>query len=230
MKFKIEFSKNTEPVPFTYISNLNGYLHKILGENNDYHDELSLYSTSFLHGGKLSSNKKYYEFKNGATWYISSPDKKFITDFIASVYQHQNFAFGMELLSVELIENDLINEGEYYMFYTKSPILLKYKEFGSKRNIYLTYNDNALKTSVFMKNIIIKKALKMKLNITKDDFNIAFNTNYENKKTRWIKVKSISNLTSVCPIYVQTNKKEIADFIYNVGVGHSTGSGFGFLL
>jgi CRISPR-associated endoribonuclease Cas6 len=230
MKLKIEFTKNTELVPFGYISNLNGYLHKVLGSNNEYHDEISLYSTSFLHGGKISKNKKYFEFPDGAIWYISSPDKNFINRFVSNVYQNLNFAFGMELQSVELIETEIRENDGYYLFYTKSPILLKQRDFETRKNVYLTYQDDVKATSNIMKGIILKKAEKASMPIKNEDFDIFFDYGYTGKKIKWVTIKTVKNKTSVCPVFLRTNKPEIAEFIYGIGVGHSTGSGFGFLL
>jgi CRISPR-associated endoribonuclease Cas6 len=230
MKLKIEFSKNTEPVTFGYVSNLNGYLHKVLGSNNEYHDDISLYSTSFLHGGKISRNKKYFEFPNGAVWYVSSPDKVFIQNFINNVFQNISFAFGMELQGVVLVQTELREEDGYYLFHTKSPILLKQRDFETKKNIYFTYEDDIKTTSELMKSVILKKAEKASVAIKNSDFDIFFNYEYPGKKIKWIKIKTVNNKTSVCPIYVKTNNLEIAKFIYDIGVGHSTGSGFGFLL
>lgn len=230
MKLKIEFSKNTEPVPFTYVSNLNGYLHKILGNDNHYHDDISLYSTSFLHGGKMNSDKKSLNFYRGATWFVSSPNKEFIMDFITNIYNHPEFAFGMELQGVEIVKGEIVEEGGYYTIQTKSPVLLKQRDFETRKNIYYTYEDEINTTSELMKHIILKKAEKANVSIGENDFELFFDHNYPKKKTRWITVKSVNNKTSVCPVVIKTNKKEVADFIYDVGVGHSTGSGFGFLL
>lgn len=230
MKLKIEFTANKEPVPFTYISNLNGYLHKVLGSENKYHDDISLYSTSFLHGGKISKNKKYLDFPRGAQWYISSPNKQFILDFINNVYKDTSFAFGMELQGVEVVEGELINEGEYYLFHTMSPILLKQRDPDTRKNIYFTYEDDVKTTSELMKSIILKKAEKAGIAIKSTDFDISFNYEYQQKKIKWITVKTVNNKTSVCPIFLKTAKPEVAEFIYAVGVGHSTGSGFGYLL
>lgn len=229
MKLRIEFSRNTELVPFTYMTNLNGYLHKILGANNQYHNDISLYSTSFLHNGKITKNKKGLNFPRGAVWYVSSPNNDFILKFINNVYKNQTFAFGMEVVSVNVVDSELVNRGEYYLFQTKSPILLKERNHVTKKNEYYTFNDDESKTSEIMKRVILKKAQKHGLNIHEDDFNISFNQRFENKKIKWIKIKSINNKTSMCPIFVKTKRKDVAEFIHSVGVGHSTGSGFGFL-
>ncbi len=230
MKLRVEFTKNNEPVPFTYVSNLNGYLHKILGNNNKYHDDLSLYSTSFLHGGKAAKDKKTLDFSKGAIWYISSPDNQFIDNFVRNAYQNIEFAFGMELRSINVIETKLKNDGGFYSIRTKSPILLKQKDYVLKRNNYYTYMDSLDFTSTLMKNLVIKKAEKFGLKFNADDFDVFFDYEYQTKKIKWIVVKSISNKTSICPILIKTKNSQIAEFIYDIGIGHSTGSGFGFLL
>ena len=230
MKIKVEFSKNTSLVPFEYVTNLNGYLHKILGNDNEFHDKISLYSTSFLHGGKMSKCKKGLNFLNGATWFVSSPDVDFINKFINSIYENVEFAFGMELIKVGLLKYEFNNEDGYYRFKTKSPVLLKSLDFQTKKNKYLTHEDGVNETSQHMKNIILKKAAESNLPFNSDDFEIFFDYEYSGKKIKWIKIRSVGNKTSVCPIIIKTTKPEIVDFIYNVGVGNSTGSGFGALV
>ena len=230
MKIKIEFTKNNEPVPFDYISKLNGYLHKILGNDNKFHDGISLYSTSFLHGGKMDKKTKMLNFSDGGIWYVSSNDGNFILDFINNIYNHIDFAYGMKLSKVEMIKPELINENDLYLFNTKSPILLKERNFETNKNVYYTHEDDLKITSQMMKNIILKKASKIGFEINSDDFFISFNNLYDGSKIKWVKVKSVGNKASACPIFLKTKRKDVAEFIYNVGVGHSTGSGFGFLL
>lgn len=230
MRLQIEFSNNTQPVPFTYINNLNGYLHKVIGGNNKYHDDISIYSSSFLYGGKMNPDRKSLNFKNGAKWFISSPDENFILTFAKNVYNNINFAYGMELIGVNLIEEQPVLKGsEGYTMYPKSPVLLKQRDFDTKKNIYYTFEDDNEVTSNLMKNLLMKKINKCGVNIKKDDFDLSFDTSYDKKKIKWIAVKSVNNKTSVCPIKIKTKKEEVISFIKNVGIGHSTGSGFGFV-
>lgn len=230
MRLQIEFSKNTEPVPFTYLSNLNGYLHKIIGENNEYHDDISLYSSSFLYDGKMSKDKKSLDFKNGATWFISSIDDKLITTIAKNIYNNVNFAYGMELSGVKLVDEIPMLKGRNeYTVYPKSPVLLKQKDFENNKNVYYTFEDDVKITSKIMKNILLKKINKSNVDISEDDFDLSFDKNYQGKKIKWITVKSVNNKTCVCPIIIKTKKEEVINFIRNVGLGHSTGSGFGFI-
>ncbi len=272
MKLKIKFSRNLKPVPFTYINNLNGYLHKVLN-NNLYHDKLSLYGTSFLHGGKMSANKSFLDFPNGALWYVSSPDKEFIARFIMNLYNHHEFAFGMKLVEANVVEynlkpnnninpnnnsntnnsnnnlnnnlnnnssntvtvdnnlntNNFNNNLNTYLFKTKSPILIKQKN-SDGYNQYYTFEDDQNLVSQLLNKLMLKKLDDGGINASVNEFSISLDTNYQKKKIRWISLKTVGNKTSVCPVIVKTNREDIAEFIYNVGVGHSTGAGFGFLL
>ena len=235
MKIKIEFTPNTIPVPFNYITNINGYLHKVIGNNNKYHDSLSLYSTSFLHGGVYNKKENNLNFPNGAIWYVSSPDKEFITSFIYNIYNNIDFIYGMKLNKVGVVKRDIkpINNGitkDLYVFPTKSPILLKRKDYTTNKNIYYTFEDDNVITNEIMKNLIIKKANTFGLTINENDFEIGFDTTYNKKKIKWVDIKSVKNKACVCPIKIKTNNKKIVEFIYDIGVGHSTGSGLGFLL
>lgn len=226
MKIKIEFTKTEELVPFDYLKNLNGYLHKILGDENIYHDSLSLYSSSFLHGGKMNEDKTGLNFLDGSIWYISSPDLGFMNHFIKNIYQHKDFIYGMTLKNVVIIPN-LIEQKDIYKLNVKSPILLK--QYVDSKSVFFTYKDDKNITSNMMKNLILKKSQKFGMNFN-NDFDVEFDLTYQNKKTKWVKVKSIHNRASLCPIIVKTSDKKIVDFIYDVGVGHSTGSGFGFVI
>ncbi len=230
MKLQIEFTKNTEPVPFNYVSKINGYLHKVLGENNEYHDKISIYSTSFLHGNKRGEIKKYLNFNDGAIWYVSSPDIQFLNSFIRGVYNNVDFIYGMVLKEIKIVDYVLKEVNGRYVFKTKSPILIKQKNYVTKENIYYTANDEPEITSKLLKNIILKKANDFKFNIDPNDFDISFNQECNFKKIKWIKIGEINNKTSACSVIVNTNKPEIAKFIYEVGAGNSTGSCLGFLL
>lgn len=230
MKLKIVFTKNTTPVPLTYIDNLKGYLHKVIGANNKYHDDISLYSTSTLHGSVIASDKQSYDFAKGAIWYVSSYDYEFITKFVTNIYENTYFAFGMELKSVEFIETKPFNNSGTYYFRIKSPIILRKASSKKGSKEYFTCNHDNSITSKMMNNIILKKAKKANLTFNANDFDISFDSNYSGKQTRWTKINNIGNFTSICPIIIKTKNMEILNFIYSVGIGDSTGCGFGFIL
>ena len=71
MRIYLKTTPNSETVPFDYQRTLVGAMHKWLGDN-DLHDDLSLYSLSWLGGGKRRGAGLH--FPRGAHFFISAPD------------------------------------------------------------------------------------------------------------------------------------------------------------
>lgn len=132
------------------------------------------------------------------------------------------FAYGMSVENVcEVVS--INRSGDEHRLRCVSPILLK------QDNKHFTYKDNETQTSEMMKNLILKKAEILKFNLSADDFSIKFDKSYDGKKTKLIKFNNVNNRSSACPVIVKTDNNDIVEFIKNVGVGHSTGCGFGFV-
>jgi CRISPR-associated endoribonuclease Cas6 len=105
-----------------------------------------------------------------------------------------------------------------------SPLFVKQKVEGYKNAKHFTIEDDETET-------ILTESVKRRLEsngIFDDTLKISFDKTYLNRKTKVIKYRGIGNKTSVCPIIVE-GKFETMEFIWNNGVGHSTGIGFGCL-
>jgi CRISPR-associated endoribonuclease Cas6 len=61
-----------------------------------------------------------------------------------------------------------------------------------------------------------------------DAVSVRFDTSYAGAKTKLVDIHGIKNRTSVCPVIVEGSPEAVA-FAWDVGVGHSTGAGFGAL-
>ena len=83
MRLKLKFSESK--IPFTYPTQnaVNSCIHRILGENNKYHNSFSNYCVSSLFGGVIVDNKMTYP--NGAHFYVSSLDEELIEKIMFSV-------------------------------------------------------------------------------------------------------------------------------------------------
>ncbi|MGN9307593.1 CRISPR-associated endoribonuclease Cas6 [Enterococcus faecium] len=57
---------------------------------------------------------------------------------------------------------------------------------------------------------------------------MSFDRTYYAAKTKLVYYKNIGNKTSICPVIIEGTPEQIA-FAWNVGVGNSTGIGFGAL-
>jgi CRISPR-associated endoribonuclease Cas6 len=68
----------------------------------------------------------------------------------------------------------------------------------------------------------------MKAGLQDNTLDIRFDTSYSGAKTKLISYGKIKNRVSVCPIIIK-GTPETKAFAWNVGVGNSTGIGFGAL-
>jgi CRISPR-associated endoribonuclease Cas6 len=75
----------------------------------------------------------------------------------------------------------------------------------------------------------MKETLQTKMNdagITDDTFNIRFETTYPKAGTKMITYNGVQNKANWCPVIIE-GKPETKLFAWNVGLGNSTGIGFG---
>src|SRR6188768_1928206 len=93
---KLKPSGNT-PVSFNYQPKLTGAIHKWLGQNK-WHDVISLYSFSWLNGGRKIGNNLFFE--NGATLEISAHDVDFLKGIIRGIQSDPEVAFGLAVTDI----------------------------------------------------------------------------------------------------------------------------------
>jgi len=218
MRIHLNLSKNTKTVPFNYQYKLVGALHKWIG-GNIFHDKLSLYSFSQLQRGEKTENG--LNFSNGANWFISFYDNLMLKKIVLSIKKDPEACFGMNVKSITIQETPDFTNIEY--FKVASPVFIKRTIDGkSKHYIYSDAESSELLTMTLQN--------KMKLaDIEDDSLKIEFDKNYKNISTKLIDYKGIKNKASWCPVIIH-GKPETKAFAWNVGVGNSTGIGFGALI
>lgn len=218
MRIKLNFSKNTSVVPFQYYSLVNSYIHNCLGRNNVYHDSKSDYCIC-LNGGTLSDDKDGFNFENGYIL-VTSLDHDFIGKLIIGAVSNPILFNGMVFSHVSYINDEFYNGWNY--FKTVSPFLIK--KYSDKKNYtFLTLNDENFEKEVesYLKRIVNT----VKPNLDTSNFKVEIDTSVSHK-VKNILVKNVINHANDCQINIFTNKK-VAEFLYNIGIGQSTGSGFG---
>lgn len=219
MRIKLNFTKSEEFVPFDYQGIINTFIHDSLGRNNKYHDAKSNYCVSNLRGGKkvsggLSFHKPYI--------IVTSSDIEFINGVIKGAYGRK-LGYGMEFKNIEFMNENFHNGWNY--FASLSPIFFKDKN--TKRHITIQDEnyESELKKHLLNKLNVINDNLKgnEKLNLNGFDVKVP---NHKNHKVKKVFVNGIWNFSSTCHVNIKTNAK-VAEFIYNIGLGQSTGCGFG---
>ena len=218
MRYILKFTKPTEPVHINTQHIINSFIHKLLGNNNEYHDTKSNYAISNLKGGKLNKSNNNLVFNTYPYIVVSSNDTKFITKILDGLLNFKDLGYGMtfkQYIPVEENYNDYWNN-----FNTLDPIRLREYNKETNLNRYITINDKDFKNK--LKNHIINKFSKIDPTLDFENFDIEIG----NGKIKKIYVKNTWNFCSSVQISVYGNKK-IKEYLYNYGVGSSTGSGFG---
>ncbi len=214
MRINLQLSPSTQIIPFDYQHELIRAFHRYLPANT-IHDDLSLYSLSWLMGGKAQSGGLM--FPNGARWFSSFYDDSFAKDFLVQILKMPSFPFGMRISDVQIQDTPLF--GNTYKFRAESPVLAKH------------FDGTTIKHRIFSEpeaNEVLTHTLQSKLRAVglSDDIALRFDTSYSGAKTKLVTIKNIQNRASLCPIIAEGSPESIA-FAWCVGIGHCTGSGFG---
>ena len=215
MRIHLKINSTKGIVPFDHQPLLVGCLHKWLGWN-DVHGNVALFSFSRLEGGKATPEG--LSFRSESALFISSYDTEIIKQLVKGIQQDPEMFCGFTVSEIIIEQDpDLSNRD---LFFTASPILISRRIDDKIEQIF--YDDP--RASQFLKETIVTKLSKA--GISDGEFEIRFDTSYHNAGTKMVTYKGIKNRASWCPVVI-TGDPEIKRFIWNVGLGNSTGIGFG---
>jgi CRISPR-associated endoribonuclease Cas6 len=218
MRIHLKLTKNKQPVPFEYNAILAGIFHKWINDT-DIHDNLSLYSFSGLRGGGV--NKGELDFPKGGEWFISAYNSEIVGKIIRNIKKSSELAYGMKVKEIIICETPKFSCKEKFMLAT--PVFIK-RTINNKSIHYLYSDLNA--------DELMTETMKKKLNVigvSDDSLQILFDRQYEKSKVKLISYKGIKNKVNWCPV-IMHGKPETIEFAWNVGIGNSTGIGFGALI
>jgi len=219
MRLKILLSGTNKILPVNHQHIVNSFIHRALGKDNVYHDAKNDYSVSSLQGGKLIPETKTVSFNNGGFIIISSLNKSFLNNILIGLYT-TSFHEDIKVCGVEFIDEKFINGWNHFV--TLSPFIIK-KYINKKQYGFYTLNDVDIETII--KDYLVRKLSKIDPSLNLSDFNIKI-PKHDNHRVVKVLVKNVLNTANLCHISIHTNKK-VAEILYNIGLGQSTGSGFG---
>ncbi len=222
MRLQLQLTPNTQPVPFTYLYNLVGSLHKWIGDNNSLHDGMSLYSFGRLTGAEKIGKHLY--FPHGATWSVSFQDSDYAWALAKGILRDDSLAFGMRV--TEANEMTMPSFAKRVRLATDGEIVVRTKRPDGSRQ-YLLWSDEAADDK--MTQLMRKKLQAAGYDESHQNISIRFDRHYEKARTRLMDVKGIQHRGSVCPVIIEGTPEAI-EFAWLVGVGELTGSGFGALV
>jgi CRISPR-associated endoribonuclease Cas6 len=220
MRIHLTTTPNKNVVPFDYQQKLVGTLYKWLGEYSNVHGAISLYSFSWLQQGIMRNGG--FDFPNGARWFISFYNEDVIKNIIKTILHDPQMFAGMVVTDITIEETPDLSNRE--IFYVASPIFIKrfIEDSGNKLEQF-TFNDS--EANDLMKQTLIHKMKEANVPVD-STLDIRFDLSYSKKKLKLISYKGVKNKASICPIIIE-GKPETKEFAWNVGIGNSTGIGFG---
>ncbi len=218
MRIYLHLSPNTEIVPFDYQASLVGAFHKWLGQN-ELHDDISLYSLSWLSGARKTDDG--FHFPRGSTFFISSPLPDLHQKVVSGIFNAQHIRWGMRVQEVRMCVTP--DFGGRKRFVVQSPVLIKRKQEGAKHQKYFYPSDP--ESNTFLTETLQKKLQKVG---RATDVSVAFDSSYAKPGIKKVTFNNIDIKASFCPVIVTGDPQAVA-FAWDVGVGNSTGIGFGAL-
>lgn len=215
MRFNIYFTKPNVNIPINNQKELNSFIHRCLGKDNKYHDTFSDYSISSLQGGKYDGNNSLI-FTEEPYITVSSLNFEFIGKMMYGVQFNNEKLFDMTVLRIEPLGE--FNVRQYFdKVVTISPILLK----NIDRKTKLTIKDD-----LWLERLNEQSKNKLKyIGIEDETFHIEIR-NKEKAKTKNIHVGEVFNPSTMISLEIY-GKPNTRIALYNLGLGNSTGSGFG---
>lgn len=215
MRIHLRIKKTDKLIPFNHQSKLTGVIHKWLGLNKE-HGQLSLYSFSRFEGAIVT--RQGIKFEKDITFFFSAHDPDLIKLIISGIQNDNTLFDGLEVFEIIIEEDPDLSNIE--LFLVASPILIKRRI--EDKIVHITYWDS--RASQFLKETLQHK-MEM-AGFIDDSFMIDFQTNYINATTKLIDYNGIKNRANWCPVIIKA-KTETKQFAWNVGLGNSTGIGFG---
>lgn len=221
MRLNLQLSPSREVAPFNHLPVLAGALHKWLGPNEE-HNGLSLYSFSWLQGGV--PGPKGLRFPQGASWFISAIDGEFLSRSIQGIFADPHLRWGMQVTQANFVLPPAFVDQDEVRFLLASPVFIKRKLLDGTDKHYL-YTDPE-------SDQLLTETLQHKLRaagLPDDGVSVRFDRNYPKAKTQLLTYRGIDNRCSYCPVWIKGSPEQLA-FVWTVGLGNSTGVGFGSLV
>ncbi len=217
MRLHLTTSSTVETLSFNYQNLLTGVLHKWIGKNN-LHDETSMYCFSWLKGGVVKS--KGIEIPERGYFFIGAHNPELIQKIVEGIRKSPSITHGLEVKEIVIQEDPEF--GNSRIFHPGSPIFIKRRV--ENRDIHYTWEDekaNALLTETLQNKL-------RKAGLDEQGVKVEFDPDYRNRKIKTIYYNNIGNKVNMSAVKITGTPEQLV-FAWNVGVGNSTGIGFGAL-
>lgn len=217
MRLHIKLSRNTEAIPFDYQKKLTGCIHKWMGEKNEEHGFVSLYSFSWLKG--VTAVENGLNLHRDSYLFLSLYENILAKKLVQGIIDNADMFCGVMVREVLIQETPQFDEQE--KFFAASPILIKRKlEDGREKHFsYEEENTDDLMTETLQTKL-------RSAGLPDGGVRVRFDRTYPGAKTKLVGYGKIKNKANICPVIINGSPEQIG-FAWDVGIGNSTGVGFG---
>lgn len=223
MRIKIIFSGKDVVFPNGTIQLVKGWFeHNILGNNNELHDQMSIYALTPMLGGIRDGNTE--RFSDGGYVLFSTNDEDLMGRVASAFYTKKVMESKVGELMYKTFENisDFHVHSDFDVIQAVTPIMVPIHK--APLHEYVTFkDDNFIKilTERCINKLIIlgvdeRKAKSIKLELLHPEKAEVINVKY----------KGIHNFANKVMLVVKGNRYA-RKVLYNAGIGASTGCGFG---
>jgi CRISPR-associated endoribonuclease Cas6 len=215
MRLHLRIKTSYQIVPFIHQHMLTGAIHKWLSWNQE-HGDLSLYSFSRLEGGRKARGG--LSFENGSSFFFSAWDETLAKRLIEGIQKDPEMFNGLRVTEVVMQPTPDLSGKQ--LFYPASPIFIK--RYSGEKTEHIILNDPRA-------NQCLKETLENKMQkagLTDETLELRFDLSYHRAGTKLVTYKNIKNRANWCPVIIN-GKPETKAFAWEVGLGNSTGVGFG---
>lgn len=239
MELKVVTGPSKKKFSFNHLRKLKGVYHKWAEDHSEQHGErFPLYSLSELHGATPDKHKKNLYIPHRGIWYISMYENSILCDILNGIKTTDKELFnGIEVKKVQHFNasNYGVVEDGAYIFKVRGPVLLQLGVDGVKnyQKHYLYNHPNREFVDGKLTEIAKNKLEKAGLNSEGLELSFYRDLPYPTIRSALRTInkpndKPLNKKGSICPVRVKGTKEQV-QFVWNVGVGHLTGMGFGNL-
>jgi len=216
MRLYLRLSPNREMIPFNYQYLLTGCVHKWIGKNNDEHGNRSLYCFSWLQN--THADKNGISLNRDSYFFISAHHVDFIKRVMKGILSSPDVFCGSKVVGIQIKETPQFSGEE--QFFLNSPVLIRKRV--DEKTKHVTFKDRDFED-------LLTENLKNKLksaHLPSENVSIKIDKDYACPQTKLVDYKGIKNRTTWAPVIIKGMPEQIA-FAWQVGLGQSTGIGFG---
>ena len=174
--------------------------------------------------GRGEQRKEAWTLLRESSFCFSTPDTSLLQQLVGNIQEYPRIDWGMEVSELYLRRTP--DFGSHFRFFPQSPILIQRDvQTDSGWNKQFFYPKDEVSDQYLTETLRRKLIAAGKGDLS---VQVRFDRSYARIRTKAATYRGITSRGSICPVIVEGDPKAVA-FAWEVGVGNSTGIGWGAL-